>query len=124
MKILTHTLIAAALLGLGSSAMAAGWVKILKNTPAEAFEDEDLRMFMDNARQTLDAEGEPQLAKWSNPATGAGGSFKVLKQMSAKNGAACKRVHLTIYAKSRAEKGATATACQTADKRWLLGEPK
>jgi len=124
MKILPRTLIAAALLGLGSSAMAAGWVKILKNTLAEAFEDEDLCMFMESARQTLDAEGEPQLVKWSNSTTGAGGSFKVLKQMSAKSGAACKRVHLTIYAKSRAEKGAAATAGQTADKRWLLDEPK
>jgi hypothetical protein len=118
---LARGLLAAALIAVGTPATAVGWVKILQHTPAEQFDDEDLRLFFETARTTLNAEGEPQLVKWSNPATGSGGSFQVIEQLKSKTGAPCKKLRLTVYAKARAEMASTPVACQTADKRWMFG---
>jgi hypothetical protein len=120
MKPLARTLIAIALIGATAGASAVSWVKQLQYTPAEVFEDEDLQMFLDSAKATLNATGEPQLVKWNNPATGAGGSFQVTALLKSKSGAPCKKLHMTVYAKARSEKGSTLTLCQTADQRWKI----
>lgn len=107
-----------------STTYAAGWVKILKDSPAEVFEEDDLRLLLEAARRALDAEGDTETVKWANEASGAGGSFKVLSQSTSQSGALCKRVRLTMYAKVRSEKAATLTACRGTDFRWKIGAAK
>jgi hypothetical protein len=114
-------LIAALIAFAAAPAVAVGWVKILEHTPAEQFDDEDLRLFIETARDTLNAEGEPQLVKWNNPATGSGGSFQVIALLKSKSGAPCKKLRLTVYAKARAEMSSTPVACLSPDKRWQFG---
>jgi surface antigen len=100
--------------------LAAGWVAVLKNSPAEAFQDDDIRLFLDTAKSVLDAPGPPASVAWDNPQTGAGGHFLVIGESVARDGAACKRVRFGVYAKSRPEKSATWTACKDAQGRWRL----
>ena len=45
-----------------SPALAQNWVGLLKNTPAERFDEEDLRLFLDNARKALN-EGQDNQSK-------------------------------------------------------------
>lgn len=105
-------------------AAAAGWVAALKNTPAEAFDDEDLRLFLASAGQVLNAEGPAEELKWDNPATGAAGRFKELGRSRTKDGQPCKRVQFWVSAKRRAEKGAIWTACKSPEGRWQLTAAK
>lgn len=117
---LQRTLIACALLFYGAFANAAGWISILKNTPAETFQDQDLRLFLDTAKQVLEADTEAQTVTWSNPDTGAGGSFLVLGQSIAKDGSLCKRVLFSVYATKSPARKAIWTACKSAKGQWQL----
>lgn len=114
-------------LALGASALpalAAGWVAALKNTPAEAFEEEDLRLFLDSASQLLKAEGQPEPISWSNPDTGAGGRFELVGRSTNAQGLSCKRVRFSVHARNRAAKTATWTACLNAQGRWQLTQAR
>jgi hypothetical protein len=102
---------------------ASGWIALLKNTPAERFNDEDIGMFMTAANDALNADGDPKPVAWANPATGSGGSFTELSRSVAKDGTPCKRVRVATYAKGRSEKAATWKACKGADGRWRFGAP-
>ena len=42
-----------ALVAVAPAAIAQNWVSLLKNGPAERFDEEDLRIFMDTARKVL-----------------------------------------------------------------------
>jgi surface antigen len=108
---------------LATPVYANGWIALLKNTPAERFDDEDIGMFVAAAKTALDAEGEPKPVAWSNPATGSGGSFTELDKSVAKDGSPCKRLRITTYAKGRSEKAATWSACKGSDGRWRFGKP-
>jgi surface antigen len=99
---------------------AAGWVVLLKDTPAEDFDDDDLHQFLSAAKRTLDAEGPAEEVQWSNPATGAGGRFKELSRSTDASGRPCKRLRFGIYSKKQSEKFTTWTACRTEDGRWRL----
>lgn len=120
MKPWTRRCLALALFYACPFAATAGWVGLLKNTPAEQFQDEDIRMFLDSAKQVLEAPGPAQTVSWANPGTGAGGRFKVLSESVAKDGAPCKRVRVGVYATKAPEKSATYTACKGPDGRWKL----
>ena len=111
------------LLSFSAIAGAAGWVSILKGTPAETFQDQDLRLFLDAAKQALGAEETAQTVKWSNPDTGAGGDFLVLKQSVAADGSLCKRVLFTVFSSRQPAKKATWTACKAGDGPWKLVAP-
>ena len=102
------------------AASGGGWITVLKNTPAEAFEDDDLRMFLDAAKKALDAGGTPEKVTWANPATGAGGDFLITGQSTNPDGAPCKRMHFNIYARNYTPMPVTWTACKNAEGRWRL----
>src|SRR5881394_2418720 len=74
-----RTLIATLAL-LVSGAASAQFVALLKNSPAELFDDMDLRIFLDAARRTLDEGAEDKVVAWQNPDTGHRGDFTVLKR--------------------------------------------
>ena len=98
---MTRVLVLAALLALSAGPAAAqNWVNLLKNTPAERFNDDDLRMFLDNARKTLAEAPDNQAMAWQNPQTGHGGDVTVLKTFE-HNGRQCKEVRVRNQADGR-----------------------
>ena len=110
----------AAFLTASSCTFAAGWVAVLKNTPAERFDDEDLEMFLTAARSTLNAEGPPKQMAWSNPATGSGGSFLEMSHSTSSGGAPCKRLKVSTYAKKYSERSSIYTLCKSAQGKWQI----
>ena len=113
--------LAACLAAAALPAAAGGWIGLLRNTPAEVYDDEDLHMFLDAARKSLNAEGPPEEIAWRNEATGSGGRFLELSRSTTADGRACKRTRMWTYAKSRPEKTAVLSACKDVEGRWRLG---
>jgi hypothetical protein len=99
-------------------ASAANWVAILKNTPAEDFNDDDIKLFLDSAKLALDAEGPAQESSWNNPASGSGGKFLELSRSSA-GGNACKRMRFTLHSRSVSDRSTVWTLCRI-DGRWRV----
>lgn len=99
---------------------ASGWIPLLKNTPAEVYDDEDLKLFLDAGAKAVASDEKGATFDWSNPATGAGGSFQALGPAPSVQGLPCKRLRMSVYAKKRAEKSSGLTACRTAEGRWKL----
>ena len=105
-------------------AFAAGWIRLLSHTAAEKFDDEDLRMFLETARDTLNADGPPKTVEWSNAKNQTGGTFLVVGD-SVRNGLPCRRVKFATYAPgfpNPPKHSTTWTACKVADGRWKLAE--
>lgn len=103
-------------------AAAAGWIGLLRNTPAEYYDDEDLHMFLDAARKSLNADTlPPEEVAWRNPATESGGRFLELSRSTTADGRQCKRVRMWMEAKRRSEKTAVMSACKDTQGRWRLG---
>ena len=72
-------IIAAGLIALCASAVAQNWVGLLKNTPAELFNEEDLRLFLEASKKALGDTPAGESVKWQNPVSGARGELKVIK---------------------------------------------
>lgn len=113
-------LLAIALACLCTTAWAAGWVAVLKNTAAEAFEEDDLRLFLDTAVKTLDSDGPRDTVDWSNAATGAGGSFRVVGDAAARDGMPCRRLRVSVYAPKHPKSTVTWTVCRNPEGRWRI----
>jgi surface antigen len=92
--------LAALAFALASTTASAQFVALLKNGPAELFDDMDLRIFLDTARRTLD-EGElEKTVAWKNPDTGHGGDFTILKRFESK-GRQCELLRVRNEAQGR-----------------------
>ena len=113
-------IVAAGLACAVGSAGAAGWIAVLKNTAAESFQEEDLRLFLDTAVRTLDATPIGETVEWSNAATGAGGSFRVTGDAPPRDGANCKRLRVSVQAPKYQKSTATWTVCKKPEGRWQL----
>lgn len=99
------------------SAAAQNWVALLKNTPAERFDEEDLRLFMDTGRKALNEGQDNQKLSWENPKTRARGDITVLRSFESK-GRPCKEVQLHNEAQGR-KNTSTLSLCQV-DGKWRL----
>jgi hypothetical protein len=96
---------------------AQNWVGLLKNGPAERFDEEDLRMFMDTARKALAEGTNNETLSWENPKTRARGTVQVVRSFKWKEHP-CKEVKLHNEAQGR--KGdSTLGLCQV-DGKWRL----
>jgi hypothetical protein len=103
-------------------AAAQNWVRLLKNTPAERFDEEDLRLFLDNARKTL-AEGKVnETSSWENPKTRARGELTVLRTFESK-GLPCKEVRMHNEAQGR-KNTSELSLCQVEGKWRLVTAPQ
>ena len=100
-----------------SPALAQNWVGLLKNTPAERFDEEDLRLFLDNARKALNEGQDNQKLSWENPKTRARGDITVLRSFESK-GRPCKEVQLHNEAGGR--KGDSQLNLCQVDGKWRL----
>jgi surface antigen len=94
-----RALVLAALL-LASAPASAQFVALLKNSPAELFDDMDLRIFLDTARRTLDEGAEGKTVGWKNPDTGHGGDFTVTKRFESQ-GRRCEVLRVRNEAQGR-----------------------
>ena len=118
----SHFLVAA-LLGaacglLATGATAQNWVTLLKNTPAESFDDEDLRLFLDTARKVLDGgTPENQPLAWENPKSRNRGEITLLRNFESK-GRSCKEVR--VRNESRGRKSDNRRLLCKVDDRWRL----
>ena len=99
------------------SASAQNWISLLKNTPAEYFDDEDLRLFLDAARKTLNEAPDNQPMSWENPKSHNRGEMTVLKTFESK-GNTCKDVRVRNESRGRKSDN-TRTLCKV-DERWRL----
>ena len=79
---------------------AQNWVGLLKNGPAERFDEEDLRMFMDTARKALVEGKDNEKLSWENPKTRARGDITVLRSFEWKKNP-CKEVRIQNQAQGR-----------------------
>lgn len=106
-----------ALVAAAPAALAQNWVSLLKNGPAERFDEEDLRIFMDTARKAL-GEGTPgQTLSWDNPKTRARGEMTVLRAYESK-GRPCKEVK--VHNEAQGRKGTNTFNMCEVDGKWRL----
>lgn len=112
----------ALLASLAGPALALNWVPLLKNSPAERFDDEDLHMFLNTARKTVNEAQDNQTVGWENPDTKHHGDFTILKTFQ-KDGRTCKRVQVRNEADGR-KATSVVDACQVDGKWRLLGAPQ
>ena len=118
MKLLTATLFATACALAVPPACAQNWVTLLKNTPAESFDDEDLRLFLDTARKVLDGGApENQPVTWENPKSHNRGEITLLRDFESK-GRSCKEVR--VRNESRGRKSDNRRILCRVDERWRL----
>jgi surface antigen len=114
--------LAALALSLVSTAASAQFVALLKNSPAELFDDMDLRIFLDTARRVLDDGVENKPAAWKNLETGHGGDMTVVKRFES-NGRKCSRIRVRNEAEGR-KSDMQHNLCMV-DGRWrLVGDVK
>lgn len=114
--------LAALALSLVSTAASAQFVALLKNSPAELFDDMDLRIFLDTARRVLDDGAENKPVAWKNLDTGHGGEMTVVKRYES-NGRQCQRIRVRNEAQGR-KSDMQHNLCMV-DGRWrLVGDVK
>jgi surface antigen len=99
-------------------AQAQNWVGLLKNGPAERFDDEDLRIFMDTARKALNEGKDGEKVSWENPKTRARGDITVLRRFEWKANP-CREVK--VHNEAQGRKGDnTFNLCQVEGKWRML----
>jgi surface antigen len=108
------------LLALCMPAAAQNWIGLLKNTPAENFNEEDLKLFLEASRKALNEAPAGGTEKWQNPVTGSGGEMKVVKLFTWQDNP-CRQIRVSNYTVDR--KGSnTLNLCQVEGK-WKLLSP-
>jgi surface antigen len=110
-------LLAAALAAASSCALAQNWVGLLKNSPAERFDDEDLRIFMDTARKALAEGKDNETLSWENPKTRARGDITVLRRFEWKKHP-CREVK--VHNEAQGRKGDNNFQLCQVDGKWRL----
>ena len=89
----------------------------MKNGPAERFDEEDLRLFMDTGRKALTEGADNQTLSWENPKTRARGDITVLRRFEWKSHP-CKELKLHNEAQGR--KGDSSFRLCQVEGRWRL----
>lgn len=74
-------------------ALAQSWRGMLRNTPAEKFQDEDWAVFLKQVYQTLDQAPENQPVTWERPETQRRGVLTVLRSYESK-GRRCRELRV------------------------------
>jgi surface antigen len=98
-------------------AAAQNWIGLLKNTPAERFDEEDIHLFMDTAKKALNEAPDKQPLAWENPKTRAKGEITVLRSFQSKN-RPCKELRVRNEVPGR--RGDTRLSFCSVDGKWRL----
>ena len=110
-------LLLAMMLALASAPAMAQYASLLRDSAAQRFDDEDLRMVLDNARKALNETPDNQTTSWENPKTRHRGEVTVLRSFEAMGGR-CKEVKVLNQAQGRKESN-NFNLCQV-DGKWRL----
>jgi len=97
---------------------AAGWGALLLQGPTEWFNGDDMKMFVDSARQALEEAPVGKPVAWSNPKTRNSGAATILDE-STQGGQTCKTIKVETQAKGLKE-SMRYIACREPDGRWGL----
>ena len=117
-RIVIPALAIAAALGLASPPAAAqAWIGLLKNTPAERFDEDDLRLFLEHARKALNEAPDNQPVSWENPKTRARGDITVVRRFEWKS-LPCKELQVRNEAAGR--KGTNTFNLCSVEGKWRL----
>ena len=109
---------AAFLIALAASpAFAQNWVNQLKNTAAERFDEEDLRLFLETSRKALAEGADNQTLAWENPKTRARGEITVVRRFEWKTHP-CREVR--VYNEAQGRKGTNNWGLCQVDGKWRL----
>ena len=101
-------------------AQAQTWSAVLKDTPAEKFNDEDMRLFNEASDKALNDAAVNETVRWENPATKSRGELKVLKVFTWKD-QPCRKIR--IHNEARARKAtSTLNLCRVSD-QWRMVSP-
>ena len=119
-KKLLRALLALFIVAVSPWALAAGWGAVLRDSPAEDFDDEDSRLFLAAIKQVLEATPPPQPLDWRNDASGAGGTLLVVGHPKRPDFGECRRVRATLYSKKRKGNPTAWTACKDTSGNWKL----
>ena len=111
---------ALALAAAAAPAQAQNWSSLMKDTPAEKFNDEDMRLFNEASGKALNDAAVGETVRWENPATQSRGELKVLKTFTWKD-QPCREIR--IHNEARARKATTTlNLCRVAD-QWRMVSP-
>jgi len=99
MKRLAITLLALCALA-SANVQAQNWISLLKNTPSEFFDDEDMKLFLAAVREALDGVDDNQVRGWQNPRSGHHGDATVLRRFDSKD-RPCKELRVRNEAQGR-----------------------
>jgi surface antigen len=113
-------IIVSLLLALASGLAQAQYASLLRDAAARRFDDEDLRLFLDNARKALNETPDSQTASWENPKTRNRGAVTVLRSFEAMGGH-CKEVRVLNQAQGRKETNEF-NLCRIEGKWRLIGD--
>jgi hypothetical protein len=97
--------------------MAQNWVALLKNGPAERWDEEDLRLFMDTGRKALAEGKDNETLSWENPKTQARGTIQIVRSFQWKDHP-CKELKLQNEAQGR--KGTSTLGLCQVEGKWRL----
>jgi surface antigen len=97
--------------------MAQNWVALLKNGPAERFDEEDLRIFLEASRKVLAESKDNESVKWENPKSRARGELTVLRTFEWKSNP-CKEVK--VYNEAQGRKGTNTFGMCQVEGKWRL----
>ena len=111
------TILTMVLLLISPLALSQNWIGLLKNTPAERFDEEDIRLFMDHANRALSEGKENETLKWENPKTRAKGAMTVVRNFENK-GRACRELRVQNEVPGR--KGDTRLNFCQVEGKWRL----
>jgi len=111
---------AAGLAVASAPAVAQNWVGLLKNTPAENFSEEDLKLFFDASRKALTEAKAGESVRWQNPASGSRGELKVVKAFSWQE-YPCRQLRVTSETTDR--KGSSVLNLCEVQGKWKLLSP-
>jgi surface antigen len=114
------TLVALALAGFSALAAAQNWVGLLKNSPAESFDAEDLQLFLDTGRKALNEAKDNETLRWNNPKTRARGELTVTRSFEWKS-YRCKE--LRVYNEAGGRKGTSTFNLCSVEGKWRLLAP-
>jgi len=112
--------LAAALLLAGAPASAQNWLGLMRNTPAERFNDEDVRLFNESLDKALGDTPVGQSVPWANPKSENRGEIKVAKAFTWQDHA-CRELRITNQAGDR-KGGGVLNFCRVEDK-WRAVSP-
>ena len=104
-------------LACASPALAQNWDQLLKNTPAERFDKEDMRILVATNDRALDETPDGQTLSWENPKTKHRGEITVLRSFESK-GRSCKDLRMRNEADGR--KGDNKLSWCKVDGKWRL----